>query len=236
MTEAQSNAPLVTEIGDPDFPMANISCIALGNSQDTIMVTFSNFGVSSIWQTYNGGSSWQTIEGNLPDMPVRWAIYHPENNKMAMIATETGVWHCVNLSAGNVEWFPVNTGMANVRVDMLQMRASDHTVLAATHGRGMFSTVWDVTTGSPGMEKPVFGLFPNPSHGKIFVFLPSATSSVFSVTVTDALGKAVIRCQITSDAQHGTRELNLSSLPKGIYWVTLESAGAKTSSEKVILY
>lgn len=236
VTEAQSNAPVATEIGSPDFPMANISCIALGNSQDTIMVTFSNYGVASIWQTYNGGSSWQNIEGNLPDMPVRWAIYHPENNKMAMIATETGVWHCVNLSAGNVEWFPVNNGMANVRVDMLQMRASDHTVLAATHGRGMFSTVWDVTTGSPGMEKKVFGLFPNPSQGKIAVSLPSATSTVFSVTVTDALGKAVVRCQITGDAQRGAGRLDLSFLPKGLYWVTLESAGVKTSTEKVILY
>jgi hypothetical protein len=116
-----------------------------------VVVTFSNYGVSSIWQTFDGGTSWREIETNLPDMPVRWIIHHDENPKQALIATETGVWFCHDITADTVTWYPQNQGMATVRVDMLSYRPSDHTVLAATHGRGLFTCTFPasgLTVGS----------------------------------------------------------------------------------------
>jgi hypothetical protein len=74
-------------------------------------------------------------------MPVRWALFNPFNTDQAMIATELGVWSTDNLNAGSTDWQPTNTGLANVRVDMLQIRSSDKTVIASTHGRGLFSTI-----------------------------------------------------------------------------------------------
>src|SRR5205085_3892658 len=44
------------------------------------------------------------------------------------------------LNGGATVWAPSNTGFANVRVDMLQFRNSDSLVMAATHGRGNFTT------------------------------------------------------------------------------------------------
>jgi photosystem II stability/assembly factor-like uncharacterized protein len=146
-----NNIPETTEIGSPQFPSANISCIDIGGSEDTVVVTFSNYGVSSIWQTFDGGTSWREIETNLPDMPVRWIIHHDENPKQALIATETGVWFCHDITADTVTWYPQNQGMATVRVDMLSYRPSDHTVLAATHGRGLFTCTFPasgLTVGS----------------------------------------------------------------------------------------
>ncbi len=84
--------PETTEIGSPDFPLASVSAVSVGGSDDTLLVSFSNYGVSSIWLTYDGGNEWMEKQGNLPDMPVRWALLHPENAGQAMIATETGVW------------------------------------------------------------------------------------------------------------------------------------------------
>jgi len=146
--------PETTEIGSPLFPTANISSIDVGGSEDTLLVTFSNYGVSSIWQTYNGGQSWNEVEGNLPDMPVRWAIYHPQNRRQAMIATELGVWTTSNLGDASVEWTPQNAGMANVRVDMLTLRAADNTVLAATHGRGLFTCTFGLDLNTSNHEIP----------------------------------------------------------------------------------
>ncbi|MCB0807134.1 MAG: hypothetical protein KDC05_15155, partial [Bacteroidales bacterium] len=65
--------PNTLEIGDNDFPVAYLSCIALGGSEDTLLVTFSNYGVPSVWQTFDDANTWTDISGNLPDMPVRWA-------------------------------------------------------------------------------------------------------------------------------------------------------------------
>ncbi len=136
--------PNVTVIGSDEFPTANISCIAIGGSEDTLLVTFSNYGVSSVWQTYDGGTTWQEKESNLPDMPVRWAIYHPQNSMQAMLATEIGIWTTTNLNASEPVWIPSVDGMANVRVDMLKVRTSDNTVLAATQGRGLFTTIYEL--------------------------------------------------------------------------------------------
>ncbi|TMI86450.1 MAG: hypothetical protein E6H08_21015 [Bacteroidetes bacterium] len=110
------------------------------------MVTYSNYGVNSIWETTNGGTSWTSVEGNLPDMPVRWAMFDPRNSDWAIIATEVGVWSTDNLNGGSTDWDPTNSGLANVRVDMLQYRASDRTIAAATHGRGLFTALIPVST------------------------------------------------------------------------------------------
>lgn len=132
------------EIGSPSFPTANISGIATGTTDDTILITISNYGVSSVWLTFDQGKTWKAIEGNLPDIPVRWGILHPKNSLQAMLATETGIWTCDNISAAAPEWTLQSNTIPNVRVDMLQVRKSDNKVIAATHGRGLWTCVWPV--------------------------------------------------------------------------------------------
>ena len=101
-------------------------------------MTFSNYGVSSIWYTDNGGDIWIEKEGNLPDMPIRWGILNPNDNNFVLIATEIGVWETSTLLNEETTWLPSSNGLGNVRVDMLSLRESDNMVLAATHGRGLF--------------------------------------------------------------------------------------------------
>ena len=139
LTNAQG-AETTTEITGGSFPTGSVSCIAFGASENEILVTFSNYGVNSVWYTSNGGGSWTSKEGNLPDMPVRWALFNPNDYNEVILATEVGVWTTTGLNAGSPSWTTSNSGLANVRVDMLQMRTSDNEVIAATHGRGLFSS------------------------------------------------------------------------------------------------
>src|SRR5258705_3607912 len=125
----------------------SVSCIAVNSADENhILVTYSNYGLNSIWETTNGGTSWTSIEGNLPDMPVRWAMFDPRNSDWALIATELGVWSTDNINGASTDWDPTNTGLANVRVDMLQYRSSDRTIAAASHGRGLFTAVIPIST------------------------------------------------------------------------------------------
>ena len=91
----------------------------------------------SIFTTSDGGSNWDSRDFNLPDMPIRSSILHPNSSNHALIATEIGVWETNNLFQNNTYWYPHNN-LANVRVDMLNIRNSDNLVLASTHGRGQF--------------------------------------------------------------------------------------------------
>ncbi|UII31199.1 T9SS type A sorting domain-containing protein [Fulvivirga ulvae] len=130
------------DISSSSFPPNSyISCVEVENGNDDhILVTFSNYGVSSIWETTDGGSAWTEVEGDLPDMPVRWILFHPLDNNAAIIATELGVWTTSELNGAGTTWGPADSGFPNVRTDMLQLRGSDNEVIAATHGRGLFSS------------------------------------------------------------------------------------------------
>jgi photosystem II stability/assembly factor-like uncharacterized protein len=123
--------------------------VEMGNP-DHLLIAGGNYGLANnIWESFDGGETWIGVEGtavgNLPNVPVRWAIFNPENASEAMIATEIGVWATDNLDGENTVWYPPVPGRGTplVRTDMLQVRTSDLTVLAATHGRGMFtSNIW----------------------------------------------------------------------------------------------
>ena len=131
------------------LPMGWIASIDVekGNEHH-MLVTLSNYGVNSVWETFDGGTTWVSVEGNLPDMPIRWGILSPINNDQALVATDLGVWTTDNLDGGTTVWGSTNSGLANVRCDMIKYRhddgtlrsaATSATVAVATHGRGLYT-------------------------------------------------------------------------------------------------
>jgi trimeric autotransporter adhesin len=114
------------------------SCIATGTNDNNLMVCYSNYGVQQIWVSTNGGASWTNIDGDLPDMPVRWCMFVPGENTRAIIATEAGVYLTQLINGTSTAWIPSPT-FPTVRTDMLQYRPSDGLIAAATHGRGLWT-------------------------------------------------------------------------------------------------
>jgi len=138
---ANTAAPTAINISTGLPPGAYVTCVEVETGNDNhLLVTYSNYGIPSVWETADGGTTWTSVEGNLPDMPVRWALFNPDNNDQVVLATELGVWSTDNLNGGATVWGSSNSGLANVRVDMLQLRTSDNLMIAATHGRGVFSS------------------------------------------------------------------------------------------------
>ena len=121
-----------------------VSCIEIESGNEShAMVILSNYGVTSVYESKNattGNPLWLAVEGNLPDMPIRWGIFHPSNTEGALLATELGVWSTVKLNGQQTLWKPDNEGLANVRCDMIKARPSDKKVIVATHGRGVFTS------------------------------------------------------------------------------------------------
>lgn len=112
------------------------------NDVNHVLVSYSNYGVESVWETkdiLSGNPTWVSHEGNLPDIPIRWALLHPTDKNVCYLATEAGVMMTTKLDGPNTKWVSVNNGLANLKVNMLRIRESDQTLLAATHGRGMFT-------------------------------------------------------------------------------------------------
>lgn len=140
-----------------------ISCIAIKKSStgatddDDIVFTLSNYGVQSVWKKdFNAvinpiNPNWSPLDllsggslpGNLPDMPVRWAVFPPSLNNtfghQLLLATETGVWATDYLNGTSTRWFPMNNNrLPKVRTQALICRETDGMLFAATHERGLW--------------------------------------------------------------------------------------------------
>jgi len=193
-----------------------------------LLVTLSNYGVPSVLESTNGGTTWTNIETNLPDIPVRWGIFVAPTAQLSssvtggiMVATELGVWTTSTLGAA-ASWIPNNKGLANVRTDMLKYRISDGLVAAASHGRGLFTTL------IPGGALVVTGV-PNTLITKDFIKYISATSNNLSV-VTGSLNTRTMDVQIYDmkgslvyrrNSRYQNSFIDLNSFSRGSYIIKI---------------
>jgi len=118
------------------LPTRAITDIAVdpANAANAIVV-LSGFGGGHVFRTTNYGTSWTDISANLPDMPVNAVIQHPELGGDIYIGTDLGVFR----STGGSTWTPLTDGLPNVAVFDLAWNPQTAFIVAATHGRGMFS-------------------------------------------------------------------------------------------------
>jgi len=185
-----------------------------------LLVTFSNYGVTSVFASFDGGSSWFNKESNLPDMPVRWSLFSKENSKQVLLATEIGVWETFDITAEEVVW-EISGNLPNVRVDMMRIREDDNKVVVATHGRGTFTTNFRSNIGV-SKEKIIADkninvrIYPNPTKNKIFVEIEE-NSGVISIF--DLQGKKVFEKNINKSKS----VFSLEELKRGIFNIKIKT-------------
>lgn len=172
------------------FPAGTVSCIAAGTNDNNLMVSFSNYGVNNVWVSSNGGTTWTAIDGNLPDMPVRWCMFAPgTSNTKAIIATEAGVYLTQLINGGSTVWL-ASPSFPTVRTDMIKYRSSDGLIVAATHGRGLWSQ--GLLSILPLNNFMLRGRWASPSSAELaWDFAESNTGGTFTV-------------EFSSDGQHFT--------------------------------
>jgi len=127
-----------TDITGPSFS-GFLNCVITGDNDQNIMAIFTNYGVNNVWYSIDGGANWTAIDGNLPDMPVRWGVFAPGYSNKLVIATEAGVYVATSVNGSSTVWLP-SPEFPIVKTNMLKVRQSDQLILAATHGRGLWSS------------------------------------------------------------------------------------------------
>ena len=120
---------------------------------DEIIVVFSNYNVPSIWYSTDGGANWLNVDGNLggADGPsIAWPLIMPTSGgTQYYVATSTGVYSTETLAGNNTVWAQEGADViGNVDADMIIGRPEDGVIVAATHGRGVYSATLDGTSGS----------------------------------------------------------------------------------------
>jgi regulation of enolase protein 1 (concanavalin A-like superfamily) len=105
---------------------------------DIVYVSRGGFTTGNVLRTVDGGSTWTTATGTgdtgLPMVPVRDIEVDPFDPATIYAATEIGIF--VSHTRG-ADWEVPRNGPANVSVD--ELFTMGKTLVAATHGRGLFA-------------------------------------------------------------------------------------------------
>lgn len=216
--------------------------VVTGSSDQFLIATYSSYDVTHVWYSTNNGTSWTAIDGNLPNMPVRWALFHPDSDTKAYIATETGVWETDNINGSSTVWTP-SPSFPTVRTDMIKYRTSDRTIAAGTHGRGIWTATVPLPTGF-SFTNPAPATASCPAPSTMTVNLATVSSGGFSnpITLTAIAGVpggtsiSFSTNPVTPGNSTNVILNNASSLAPGTYTVTIQgtATGATTQTVNVV--
>jgi hypothetical protein len=145
-SNATSGSPTWTNINVPSgspnpLPNRYVGRIFIDPSNSNIVyAAFGGFAGDNLWKTVNGGTNWTDITGSgvtgLPDAPIRGIALHPTDANYIYVSTEVGVFQS---SDGGGTWSTNDFGPAAVSTDDIELIQGTSQLLAATHGRGLWS-------------------------------------------------------------------------------------------------
>jgi len=91
-------------------------------------------GVGHVFESWNGGSSWTDISGNLPDIASDALVL--AHGKLAL-ATDAGAFTASAGQGASTTWSVLGSGLPNASINDLTV-GPDGNLYAATHGRGIW--------------------------------------------------------------------------------------------------
>ncbi|MFY0591440.1 FlgD immunoglobulin-like domain containing protein [Roseivirga sp.] len=208
MTGANTDVYEVEEITDNAFPTDGfIRSIAIDPvNADEILVSFSNYEVPSIFRSTDGGATFEDVSGSLEENPsgegngpsVRWVTIVPQNDgtKLYYAATSTGLYGTTTMNGQATNWaIEGSDDIGNAVVNMIDYRRVDGKVVAATHGRGMFtSTIGNVVPqepidGSAGFE--LTNVYPNPFSDLVTINVNLPETNLLLIRIYDSAGNQI---------------------------------------------
>jgi len=241
------------------FPAAYVSCIAVDpRDANKAMVVFSNYNIYSLYYTRDGGTSWEKAGGNIEQNAngsgngpsCRWVTIMPIGNKTVYwLGTSTGLYATDTLKTDSTKWVQMAyESIGSTVTDMIDIRASDGLVVAATHGNGVFSTyVNDVgmVTGTRDFMNKIQSMdlqvFPNPfsEHSQISITLPADMDAELSIydmhgKLTNTFVKGRIQKGVHLYSWNGNNSFG-SALPNGTYIICLKTKDKTIVKKAVIL-
>jgi hypothetical protein len=205
---------------------------------DELLVVFANYNISGVWHSINAGQTFTEIEGNLmgnstlPGPSIRAAaIVRTSQTTEYYLGTSTGLYAATELSGMATVWKREgNSVIGTSIVTALAARQSDGRIVAATHGRGMFTGDINVSVDAEN-SAPVASLaleqnFPNPFNPSTTIAFSVPATSHVTITVFDVNGRKVAELvnRVVAAGRH-QQAFNASHLASGTYYYQLVSNG-----------
>ncbi len=192
------------------FPPANVSSIAIDpHDADKVLVAFSNYNIYSLFYTLNGGDTWIKGAGNLEESSYgsgsgpsirSVAILPIGQDRLYFAGTSIGLFVTHQLDSLNTQWHQLGEDdFGNVVVEMVYARETDGLVIAATHGKGIYTTqitsigqVVPLTVAEINADRINLQLYPNPVSSQATVKFNLQYSDELTFTIVDLSGREIM--------------------------------------------
>ncbi|WP_271783662.1 T9SS type A sorting domain-containing protein [Aquimarina algiphila] len=130
---------------------------------DRVIITFSNYGIQSLFLTTNGGDTWTNISGNLEENPdgsgngpsARSTAFFGGSQgffgarlQKVYAATSTGLYYTNRLNGERTRWIKEPIIIGNAVTDEVKTR-KDGFIAVSAHGNGLFSAKFPVFNELP---------------------------------------------------------------------------------------
>lgn len=226
---ANTASPTWTNISGPQF-LGSVSDIEFGSTEQEIYVTMHNYGVQNIWYTNDGGSTWSGKEGNLPNIPVKCILQNPLISNEVIVGTEQGIYISGDFNSASPTWTQANNQMTSVRVIDLDLRTSDNTILATTHGRGMFTGNFD-TLSNTRIDTNTTSLFPTLTSDHLNV-VSSTPVLQASVSIYNMAGQQIY--QEKKNLNNTPTPIHFGKQTPGVYIMNIQNNELKETHKFIV--
>ncbi len=220
---------------------AYISDIAVNpNDANEILVVLSNYEITGLFYSEDGGGTFSAVEGNLtgnttlPGPSLRAAtILDTDNETMYFVGTSTGVYSTTSLAGSNTEWIP-ETGAGQAVVWDITSRPSDQIVAVGTHGRGLFIGSQDPNFNprpTPGAIELTEN-YPNPFASLTRIQYTLSEPGTVNLAVFDLAGRKIADLVTNEAKETGRHEavFNAGSVASGVYLYQLRVSSSQGSA------
>ena len=250
LENANTGNPVPVEITGASFPpYAFVACIDVNpDNADRVMVTFSNYGVQSLFHTMDGGASWETDGGNLEQFPdgsgdgpsVRCTkMLSYQGKKIIFAGTSCGLFSTTELKGDSTVWIKEGAAsIGNEIIDMIDTRPTDGFIAIATHGNGVYSAYFNPSVGidsSMGIQEMKVGnIFPNPVQNAVTMEIVTKKPIHITTSLYSASGK-LVKTFPDETIYPGKQNIlfNFNEFPAGVYYLSFDN-GKEVVVRKVV--
>lgn len=256
-TQAQNTQVITSVYVDPQDP-------------EHVIVTTGNYGNQNyVYRTTNGLDevpAFNSVQGDLPKMPVYSSLIEMSNSNTAIVGTDMGLYMSENINSANPNWTLLSTDIGKVPVFQLrqQLVAKLPTVIkfwngvdtisetfpgtqnfgviyAATYGRGVHMTnAYQKPVGifTPGNDVQASSLkvFPNPASSMATLEYTLEEKANVIIAIFDINGKMVMNEHFNQAAGTFQYQLDCSALPRGTYVASIHKGKTIETGKFIVVH
>jgi len=254
-------------IANTEIPLSTTQAITSivvdPKNAENVVFTLGNYGntdyVFASTDAMSDAPSFESIQGNLPEMPVYASSFEVNNDGLVLIGTENGMFSTQNFEDANVSWTIEEAPFGNVPVFAIKQQninwgyitypvnddfnlyypgANNYGAFyVGTFGAGVYvskSYVGFREFDAPEANNTTLEIYPNPASQMTRIAFESSTQGMVDLGIYDLSGKLIISRQYGVNKGQAIIDVNVFDLDNGSYIVRVIDANHQYQSKLVI--